>query len=317
MAIRELAKVHTSCTPQCTNCATLVQDVGVDMDSPMKCFVSMVQHPKSPHPMICCAVQEAGIDMGGLMKEFLESVVSAGFDPNRGLFAATPDGQAYPNPLAGGPPHAACALLRRSCSAPCCCACVCWQCSTHTLHDGGRRLAHGMHSRLPAATTNPCKLLCCRAAGRRAGGPRDHGPGSGPCPVRRWVLPMGGSIHVLLHACGGAPSVLLCVIVQRCSPAPLLLQACCWTARWRLSLSAGCRCVCWRGWAAFRPSGPVFRMPIPQQQLDPCNRQITCSRMFPCSSALSLQGRWPLFDELQALDPEVYRSLVQVITSSH
>ncbi len=40
--------------------------------------------------------------MGGLMKEFLESVVSAGFDPNRGLFAATPDGQAYPNPLAGG-----------------------------------------------------------------------------------------------------------------------------------------------------------------------------------------------------------------------
>ncbi|PRW44359.1 E3 ubiquitin- ligase UPL7 [Chlorella sorokiniana] len=45
-------------------------------------------------------LQEAGIDMGGLMKEFLESVVSAGFDPNRGLFAATPDGQAYPNPLA-------------------------------------------------------------------------------------------------------------------------------------------------------------------------------------------------------------------------
>lgn len=41
--------------------------------------------------------------MGGLMKEFLESVVSAGFDPNRGLFAATPDGQAYPNPVAGGP----------------------------------------------------------------------------------------------------------------------------------------------------------------------------------------------------------------------
>lgn len=40
--------------------------------------------------------------MGGLMKEFLESVVAAGFDPNRGLLTATPDGQAYPNPLAGG-----------------------------------------------------------------------------------------------------------------------------------------------------------------------------------------------------------------------
>lgn len=32
----------------------------------------------------------------------LESVVVAGFDPNRGLFSATPDGHAYPNPLAGG-----------------------------------------------------------------------------------------------------------------------------------------------------------------------------------------------------------------------
>lgn len=35
------------------------------------------------------------------MKEFLDSVTAAGFDPNRGLFAATPDGAAYPNPLAG------------------------------------------------------------------------------------------------------------------------------------------------------------------------------------------------------------------------
>lgn len=46
-------------------------------------------------------LQEAGIDMGGLMKEFLESVATAGLDPNRGLFAATPDGAAYPHPLAG------------------------------------------------------------------------------------------------------------------------------------------------------------------------------------------------------------------------
>ncbi|KAI3428601.1 hypothetical protein D9Q98_007424 [Chlorella vulgaris] len=44
--------------------------------------------------------QEAGIDMGGLLKEFLESVITAGFDPDRGLFKATPDGCAYPNPLA-------------------------------------------------------------------------------------------------------------------------------------------------------------------------------------------------------------------------
>lgn len=50
---------------------------------------------------VCVPLQEAGIDMGGLMKEFLESVVAEGFDPNRGLFSATPDGYAYPNPLSG------------------------------------------------------------------------------------------------------------------------------------------------------------------------------------------------------------------------
>lgn len=33
-------------------------------------------------------------------RRLLESVVAAGFDPNRGLFSATPDGHAYPNPLA-------------------------------------------------------------------------------------------------------------------------------------------------------------------------------------------------------------------------
>ncbi len=47
-------------------------------------------------------MQEAGVDMGGLMKEFVESLAQAGFDRNRGLFSATPDGFAYPNPLAGG-----------------------------------------------------------------------------------------------------------------------------------------------------------------------------------------------------------------------
>ncbi len=41
------------------------------------------------------------MDMGGLMKEFVESLAQAGFDRNRGLFSATPDGFAYPNPLAG------------------------------------------------------------------------------------------------------------------------------------------------------------------------------------------------------------------------
>ncbi len=49
---------------------------------------------------------------------------------------------------------------------------------------------------------------------------------------------------------------------------------------------------------------------------DDCLTTIAC---LPDRSPLShlpaaLQGRWPLFDELQALDPEVYRSLVQAST---
>ena len=62
------------------------------------------RHHATPHPEPIRELQEAGIDMGGLMKEFLESVTAAGFDPNRGLFAATPDGAAYPHPLAGAWP---------------------------------------------------------------------------------------------------------------------------------------------------------------------------------------------------------------------
>lgn len=139
------------CTPQHKLCHT-VAGRGRRHGRPEEVFCEHGAAPQitPPHDMLC--VQEAGIDMGGLMKEFLESVVSAGFDPNRGLFAATPDGQAYPNPLAGGPPQAACALGCRACSVQGCCAWVCWQCSSHNLHDGGRCLAHGMHSRLPAAT---------------------------------------------------------------------------------------------------------------------------------------------------------------------
>lgn len=36
------------------------------------------------------------------MKELLEEVAQAGLDQDRGLFRATPEGLAYPNPAAGG-----------------------------------------------------------------------------------------------------------------------------------------------------------------------------------------------------------------------
>lgn len=45
-------------------------------------------------------MEEAGIDGGGLFKEFMECLVKEGFDPNAGLFRATSDNRLYPNPQA-------------------------------------------------------------------------------------------------------------------------------------------------------------------------------------------------------------------------
>ncbi len=41
---------------------------------------------------------EAGIDGGGLYREFILKVLETGFDPNRGFFIMTSDGFLYPNP---------------------------------------------------------------------------------------------------------------------------------------------------------------------------------------------------------------------------
>ena len=41
---------------------------------------------------------EAGIDGGGLFREFMLKVLETGFDPNRGFFILTSDGFLYPNP---------------------------------------------------------------------------------------------------------------------------------------------------------------------------------------------------------------------------
>ncbi|PSC67747.1 E3 ubiquitin-ligase UPL6 [Micractinium conductrix] len=45
-------------------------------------------------------LEEAGVDGGGLFKEFVEAVVREGFDPRLGLFQATTDNRLYPNPHA-------------------------------------------------------------------------------------------------------------------------------------------------------------------------------------------------------------------------
>eukprot|EP00210_Caulerpa_lentillifera_P004361 g4159.t1 len=45
-------------------------------------------------------LQEAGVDGGGLFKDFMEELSKTTFDPNHGLFAATEQGEIYPNPTA-------------------------------------------------------------------------------------------------------------------------------------------------------------------------------------------------------------------------
>ena len=43
-------------------------------------------------------LHEAGIDGGGLFREFVLKLMETGFDPNRGFFILTSDGFLYPNP---------------------------------------------------------------------------------------------------------------------------------------------------------------------------------------------------------------------------
>ncbi|XP_063401065.1 ubiquitin-protein ligase E3C-like [Mytilus trossulus] len=45
-------------------------------------------------------LDEAGIDGGGIFREFLSELLKTGFDPNRGLFLSTTDRLLYPNPQA-------------------------------------------------------------------------------------------------------------------------------------------------------------------------------------------------------------------------
>jgi len=44
---------------------------------------------------------EAGVDGGGLFKDFMENLVVEGFNPEVGLFRTTAEQKLYPNPAAG------------------------------------------------------------------------------------------------------------------------------------------------------------------------------------------------------------------------
>lgn len=43
-------------------------------------------------------LDEAGVDGGGVFREFLSELILTAFDPNRGFFRMTADNQLYPNP---------------------------------------------------------------------------------------------------------------------------------------------------------------------------------------------------------------------------
>ena len=45
-------------------------------------------------------LEEAGIDGGGLTREFLSQLLKSSFDPNRGFFKSSADELLYPNPQA-------------------------------------------------------------------------------------------------------------------------------------------------------------------------------------------------------------------------
>lgn len=43
-------------------------------------------------------MEEAGIDGGGIFREFITDLLKTAFDPNRGFFILTKDNKLYPNP---------------------------------------------------------------------------------------------------------------------------------------------------------------------------------------------------------------------------
>ncbi|VDK57989.1 unnamed protein product [Gongylonema pulchrum] len=45
-------------------------------------------------------LEEAGVDGGGIFREFLSELLQTALDPSRGFFAATHEQLLYPNPLA-------------------------------------------------------------------------------------------------------------------------------------------------------------------------------------------------------------------------
>lgn len=52
------------------------------------------------HLLNAHGLDEAGIDGGGIFREFLNELLKSGFNPNQGFFKATNESLLYPNPAA-------------------------------------------------------------------------------------------------------------------------------------------------------------------------------------------------------------------------
>ncbi len=231
--------------------------------------------------------------MGGLMKEFLESVVGEGFDPNRGLFSATPDGCAYPNPLAGAeaglPDHLPRDVVRAGSRA-------------RPQEERPVQARQGQVFR-------PGSLAACR-----------HGP---ECTLERatrgrLVPPPPPPPTPTAERLDGGPAALetLGLVLGRALYEGLLLDLP--LAPFFVSRLQARR-------ASLPRSPPWIPCPCCQRPVaGACAAALISAGLRKGTSralllsdpidflAVSLQGRWPLFDELQALDPEVYRSLMQI-----
>ncbi|CAJ0585555.1 unnamed protein product, partial [Mesorhabditis spiculigera] len=59
-----------------------------------------MRYPMRVHMVNWAGLDEAGIDGGGIFREFLSELVRTAFDPERGFYVYTSDRMLYPNPLA-------------------------------------------------------------------------------------------------------------------------------------------------------------------------------------------------------------------------
>ena len=61
---------------------------------------SIITCPRIPRIHSPSGLDEAGIDGGGIFREFLNELLKEAFNPTRGYFVMTHDKLLYPNPLA-------------------------------------------------------------------------------------------------------------------------------------------------------------------------------------------------------------------------